>query len=116
MNQIHFKSAPFNRAVEKAIAKKPFVSCGKKAGQYFVAASDGVQKYQVSFQVSRGGSRQSSCNCAGGMKGLFCYHQAAALIAHCGFVRAKLRPPAPTPPMPVLHHVYRGSESVRNLI
>jgi hypothetical protein len=91
MNEIKFKSESFKRAMAKAAAKKPLVKIGSKTGQYFVAASDGFSSYQVLFQVGGGGRRLASCLCAGGQKGYFCYHQAAALLAHSSFVRAGLR-------------------------
>lgn len=112
MNEIKINTPSFNRAIAKAIAKKPLVKNGKKAGQYFVAASDGFSSYPVLFEVGGGGRRLASCLCAGGQKGLFCYHQAAAFIAHVGFVRAGLRVPA----VSRRERAYQGSESVRNLM
>ena len=94
MNEIQFNTPRFDRAITKAIETKPMVRNGKKAGQYFVAASDGFSSYQVLFQIGAGGKRLSSCLCAGGQKGFFCYHQAAALLVHSAFVRAGLRQPA----------------------
>ncbi len=111
MNEINFSSKSFERALAKAVATKPMVRIGKKAGQYFVAASDGFSSYPVSFSLGGGGRRLSSCLCAGGQKGLFCYHQAAALIAHSAFVRAGLRRPAAR-----RENIWQGSDEVRNLI
>ena len=91
MNEIKMETPRFERAITKAIEVKPMVRNGKKAGQYFVAASDGFSSYVVQFRRGAGGRRLSSCLCAGGQKGFFCYHQAAALIAHVGLVRAGLR-------------------------
>ena len=96
MNEIKFKTARFDRAIAKAIENKPLVRLGKKNGQYFVSASDGFSSYQVLFQTGAGGRRLSSCLCAGGQKGFFCYHQAAALMAHAAFVKGGLRQPAQT--------------------
>lgn len=94
MNEIKMNTPRFQRAMAKAIEKKPMVRNGKKAGQYFVAASDGFSSYVVQFQIGAGGRRLGSCLCAGGQKGFFCYHLAAALLAHSAFVRAGLRKPA----------------------
>lgn len=113
MNEIKMNTESFQRAIAKAIETKPLVRNGKKAGQYFVAASDGFSSYQVLFQIGGGGRRLASCLCAGGQKGLFCYHQAAALLAHCAFVRSGLRQPAARRES---LRDWRGSESVRNLI
>ena len=115
MNEIQFKSAAFDRAMAKAKAKKPMVRLGKNDGQYFVAASDGFSSYRVSFTLGGGGRRLSSCLCAGGQKGLFCYHQAAALLVHVAFVRSGLRKPAAPRPS-FSRSSWSGSESVRNLI
>lgn len=116
MNEIKMNTPSFNRAVAKAIANKPFVKNGCKAGQYFVAASDGFSSYPVLFQVGGGGKRLASCLCAGGQKGLFCYHKAAAFIAHVGFVRAGLREPAAPRALASASRAWFGSESVRNLM
>ncbi len=94
MNEIKTQSPAFSRAIAKAIAKKPMVRIGKKTGQYFVAASDGFSAYPVLFTLGAGGRRLASCLCAGGQKGFFCYHLAAALLVHSAFVRAGLRKPA----------------------
>lgn len=111
MNEIKMETENFKRAMAKAIEKKPLVKIGSKPGQYFVAASDGFSSYTVQFQIGAGGRRLGSCLCAGGQKGYFCYHLAAALIAHSSFVRAGLRVPAArremSPP------AWRGSEDVR---
>ena len=96
MNEIKMNTAQFERAMAKAIEKKPMVRNGKKDGQYFVAASDGFSAYRVSFTVGFYGKKLSSCMCAGGMKGFFCYHQAAALLVHSAFVKQGLRKPAVT--------------------
>lgn len=94
MNEIKMDTPRFERAITKAIEVKPMVRNGKKAGQYFVAASDGFSSYVVQFQIGAGGRRLGSCLCAGGQKGFFCYHLAAALLVHSAFVRAGLRQPA----------------------
>ena len=94
MNEIKMETPRFERAMAKAIERKPMVRNGKKAGQYFVAASDGFSSYVVQFQIGAGGRRLGSCLCAGGQKGYFCYHLAAALLVHSAFVRAGLRSPA----------------------
>jgi len=114
MNEIKMNTPRFNRAIAKAIETKPLVKTGRKAGQYFVAASDGFSSYQVLFQVGGGGRRLSSCLCAGGQKGLFCYHQAAAFIAHVGFVRAGLRVSAARREMSP--GAWRGSEEMRSYV
>lgn len=116
MNEIQFNSDSFKRAMVKAIEKKPLVKPGKNNGEYFVAASDGFSSYRVSFTLGGGGRRLSSCLCAGGQKGLFCYHQAAALMVHVAFVRAGLRKPAAPRPHTSTLPVFQGSDSIRNLI
>lgn len=94
MNEIKMETESFKRAMAKAIENKPMVRVGKKTGQYFVAASDGFSSYPVVFSVGGGGRRRSSYLCAGGQKGLFCYHQAAALLVHSAYVRCGWRLPA----------------------
>lgn len=116
MNEIKFDTKSFENALAKAIAKKPLVSPGKKDGQYFVAASDGFSKYPVLFQIGGGGRRLASCLCAGGQKGLFCYHQAAALLAHSAFVRGGLRRPAARREFPKSENVWRGSDEMRAFV
>lgn len=120
MNEIKMNTPAFDRAMAKAVETKPLVKIGKKDGQYFVAASDGFSSYVVQFQTGAGGRRLASCLCAGGQKGLFCYHQAAALLVHSSFVRAGLRRAAPSRPRPRFacspRPSFVGSESVRNLI
>lgn len=93
MNEIKIGSKQFQNVLAKAIAQKPKVHLGKKDGQYFVDGSEG-NRYTVQFQVGGGGRRLGSCLCAGGQRGYFCYHLAAALLAHVAFVRAGLRVPA----------------------
>jgi len=113
MNEISFNGKSFERAMKKAIAEKPFVKIGAKCGQYFVAASDGFSSYQVLFQLGGGGRRLASCLCAGGQKGRFCYHQAAALIVHSSFVSCGLREPAAKREFPKTENVWRGSDEMR---
>lgn len=113
MNEIKMETESFKRAMAKAIEKKPLVKIGHKAGQYFVAASDGFSSYTVQFQIGGGGRRLASCLCAGGQKGLFCYHQGAALLAHSAFVRCGLRSPAAPRPSSLSSRSWSGSEGVR---
>jgi len=95
MKQIQTKSKSFQRAIAKAISKKPLVRIGAKANEYFVRASaPEAAPYPVHFQRAGGGQMLASCLCPGGINGFDCYHVAAALLAHSAFVRAGLRQPA----------------------
>ena len=117
MNEIKFSSESFKRAMAKAVEKKPLVRNGKTAGEYVVAASDGFSSYRVLFQIGANGRRLSSCLCAGGRKGFFCYHQAAALLAHTAFVRAGLRAGAVSRRAVVdASRVWSGSDAMRALV
>ncbi len=119
MKEIKTKNPQFQNVLKKAIAIKPLVRPlrflpASPTIAYLVRGSSG-DFYPVRFQRSASGKMLGSCLCAGAMGNYFCYHLAAAMLGHCGFVRSGLRPAAPSraasaPP------VYSGDESVRNLI
>lgn len=86
---IDVKNNQFQNVLKKAIETKPLVRLGEIPGGYFVRASGG-DFYTVSFW-SESGAKFCSCECKGFERGFYCYHIAAALLAHSAFVRAGLR-------------------------
>lgn len=110
MKAIETNSTQFQSALKKAIATKHLVRCGHKQNEYFVRGSNG-KLYPVHFQRAAGGQMLGSCLCAGAMRGFYCYHLAAALLAHSAFVRAGLRQPAAQREMSPM--AWRGSDDVR---
>lgn len=88
--KIDTKSKNFKNVLAKAKKNKPFVSIVSGFdGTYRVEAS-GLGFYIVSFW-SENNEKHCSCECLGFERGFFCYHIAAALLAHSSFVRAGLR-------------------------
>ena len=119
MKQIKINDSQFQNVLKKAIAVKPLVRPlrflpASPTIAYLVRGSSG-DFYAVRFQRSASGKMLGSCLCAGAMGNYFCYHLAAAMLAHCGFVRSGLRPAAPSRSLPASLS-YSGDESVRNLI
>lgn len=93
MKEIDVNHRQFQNVLAKAVAVRPLVRLGSASGSYLVRGSSG-DFYPVNFQLGGGGRRLGSCLCAGAMRGYYCYHLAAALLAHSAFVRAGLRAPA----------------------
>jgi len=88
-------SAPcFSRAMAKAVDVRPLVRPSVQcdaASSYDVRRSDGISFAVVKFLRSPAGRALAVCDCPAGASGHFCYHVAAALIAHVWLVRAGLR-------------------------
>ncbi len=126
MKKIEITSNQFQSILKKAIAVRPRVRLGKNTNEYFVPSSvDGL--YRVAFFRGNFGEMFATCECKGYERGFHCYHIAAALLAHSGFVGCGLRPNAPRrseisenaaglfADLPAKLS-FRGDESVRNLI
>lgn len=115
MKKIEVKSNQFQTILKKAIAVRPVVRPGKQDGVYFVPSSvDGL--YKVSFLRGSFGEMFATCECKGYERGFHCYHVAAALLAHSGFVGCGLRRAAPPVAFLPPSLSFSGDESVRNLI
>jgi hypothetical protein len=87
-------AACFSRAMAKAIESRPLVRPSVQfdgCSSYDVRRSDGISFAVVKFLRSPDGCALACCDCPGGDAGRFCYHVAAALIAHVWLVRAGLR-------------------------
>lgn len=100
MKKIEIKSKQFQNVLKKAIAVRPLVRPvpfvpGAAAAVYLVAGSRGGF-YSVGFARGSAGEMLYSCPCAGAGRGFYCYHLAAALLAHSAFVSGGLRAPAPS--------------------
>lgn len=113
--KIETKSAQFQRAIEKAIEKKPLVKIGGKENQYLVRGSSG-DFYPVNFVRASYGAMLGYCHCAGAMRDFHCYHLAAALMVHSAFVRAGIRRPAARRALANFAPAFSGDDSIRNLI
>lgn len=90
---INVKNNQFQNVLKKAIEVRPLVRPLRVMdGVYDVRASGG-DFYQVSFW-REDGQMFGQCECKAAEKDFYCYHFAAALLAHSAFVREGLRRPA----------------------
>lgn len=82
------------RGFEKCARVRPLVIpdiSTNRGASYLVRRSDGVSFALVMFARAPSGCAIAKCDCPAGAKDMNCYHVAAALLVHCGLVRAGLR-------------------------
>lgn len=92
--KINLNADSMIRGFEKCARVRPLVVpdiSTEKGASYLVRRSDGVSFALVMFARSPSGVAVGKCDCPAGEKDMCCYHVAAALLVHCGLVRAGLR-------------------------
>jgi hypothetical protein len=76
-----------NNGFEKCRQMRPKVSLNGAVGNYKVKGNDNL--YNVHLWRDERGNKLAECQCKANENGMFCYHIAAAFLAHVGIMRQR---------------------------